>query len=142
MGMSDVEHEIHDRLVNLQTQIKNMSGDIVLVGDIMLDRYIHGYANNLNSRAPVPVLKETERYEDVGAAAHVARGLENIGLDAILFGVIGDDLPGGNILAALEEEEVECDGIAIRFGALVKSNLLSRFPSNDLNVISRGILNP
>ena len=42
MGMSDVEHEIHDRLVNLQTQIKNMSGDIVLVGDIMLDRYIHG----------------------------------------------------------------------------------------------------
>ena len=47
--MSDVEHEIHDRLVNLQTQIKNMSGDVVLVGDIMLDRYIHGYANNLNS---------------------------------------------------------------------------------------------
>ena len=113
MGMSDVEHEIHDRLVNLQTQIKNMSGDVVLVGDIMLDRYIHGYANNLNSRAPVPVLKETERYEDVGAAAHVARGLENIGLDAILFGVIGDDQAGGNILEALEEEEVECDGIAI-----------------------------
>ena len=73
MGMSDVEHETHDRLVNLQTQIKNMSGDVVLVGDIMLDRYIHGYANNLNSRAPVPVLKETHRHEDVGAAAHVAR---------------------------------------------------------------------
>ena len=113
MGMSDVEHDIHDRLVNLQTQIKSMSGDVVLVGDIMLDRYIHGYANNLNSRAPVPVLKETERYEDVGAAAYVARGLENIGLDAILFGVIGDDQAGGNILEALEEEEVECDGIAI-----------------------------
>ena len=113
MGMSDVEHEIHDRLVNLQTQIKNMSGDVVLVGDIMLDRYIHGYANNLNSRAPVPVLKETHRHEDVGAAAHVARGLENIGLDAILFGVIGDDLPGESIIEALEEEEVDCDGIAI-----------------------------
>ena len=51
MGMSDVQHETHDRLVNLQTQIKEMSGDVVLVGDIMLDRYIHGYANNLNSRA-------------------------------------------------------------------------------------------
>ena len=113
MGMSDVEYETHDRLVNLQSQIKNMSGDVVLIGDIMLDRYIHGYANNLNSRAPVPVLKETERYEDVGAAAHVARGLENIGLDAILFGVIGDDRAGGNILQALEEEEVDCDGIAI-----------------------------
>ena len=59
MGMSDVEYETHDRLINLQSQIKNMSGDVVLIGDIMLDRYIHGYANNLNSRAPVPVLKET-----------------------------------------------------------------------------------
>lgn len=113
MGMNDLEHETHDRLVNLQTRIKNMSGDIVLVGDIMLDRYIHGYANNLNSRAPVPVLKETHRHEDVGAAAHVARGLENIGLDAILFGVVGNDLPGESIIESLEEEEVECDGIAI-----------------------------
>ena len=57
MGMSDIEYETHDRLVKLQSQIKNMSGDVVLVGDIMLDRYIHGYANNLNSRAPVPVLE-------------------------------------------------------------------------------------
>ena len=74
MGMSDVEYETHDRLVNLQSQIKNMSGDVVLIGDIMLDRYIHGYANNLNSRAPVPVLKETERYEDVGACGTRCKG--------------------------------------------------------------------
>ena len=113
MGMSDQQHEIHDRLVGLQNRIKNLSGDVVLVGDIMLDRYIHGYANNLNSSAPVPVLKETRRYEDVGAAAHVARGLENIGLDAFLFGVVGDDRAGANIIKALEEEEVDCDGIVI-----------------------------
>ena len=113
MGMSDIEHETHDRLVNLQSRIKNMSGDIVLVGDIMLDRYVHGYANNLNSRAPVPVLKETHRHEDVGGAAHVARGLGNVGLDAILFGVVGDDMPGESIIEALAEESVECGGIAI-----------------------------
>ncbi len=127
MGMSDLEHETHDRLVNLQSRIKNMSGDIVLVGDIMLDQYIHGYANNLNSRAPVPVLKETHRHEDVGAAAHVARGLENIGLDAILFGVVGDDLSGESIIQALEDEEVECDGIAIIEGrtTTVKTRLIA-----------------
>ena len=113
MGMSDIEHETHDRLVNLQSRIKNMSGDIVLVGDIMLDRYVHGYANNLNSRAPVPVLKETHRHEDVGGAAHVARGLGNVGLDAVLFGVVGDDMPGESIIEALAEEKVECGGIAI-----------------------------
>jgi len=113
MGMSDVDQVVHDRLVELQNRIKSLTGDVVLVGDIMLDRYIHGYANNLNSRAPVPVLKETHRHEDVGAAAHVARGLENVGLDAVLFGVVGDDEAGGSIIEALDEEGVECDGIAI-----------------------------
>ena len=49
MGMNDEQHETHDRLTNLQNQIKNMDGNVVLVGDIMLDRYIHGYANDLNS---------------------------------------------------------------------------------------------
>ena len=111
--MSDIEHETHDRLMNLQKQIENLSGEVVLIGDIMLDRYIHGYATTPNSRAPVPVLKETHRHDDVGAAAHVARGLENIGLDAILFGVVGDDQPGGTIIDALEDERADCDGIAI-----------------------------
>ena len=59
MGMSDIEHETHDRLMNLQKQIENLSGEVVLIGDIMLDRYIHGYANNLNSRAPVPAVSYT-----------------------------------------------------------------------------------
>ena len=39
--------------------------------------------------------------------------MENIGLDAILFGVVGDDQPGGTIIDALEDEKVDCDGIAI-----------------------------
>ena len=111
MGMNDEQHETHDRLTNLQESVKNLTGNVVLVGDIMLDRYIHGYANDLNSRAPVPVLKETKRYDDVGAAAHVARGLGNIGLDATLFGVIGGDSSGKTILEALSDEQVNCNGI-------------------------------
>ena len=111
MGMNDEQHETHDRLTGLQTSVKNLSGNVVLVGDIMLDRYIHGYGNDLNSRAPVPVLKETKRYDDVGAAAHVARGLGNIGLDSKLFGVIGGDDSGKAILCALKDEHVNCSGI-------------------------------
>jgi len=127
MGMSDLEQDIHDRLVSLQNNIKNLSGDVVLVGDIMLDRYIHGYANNLNSRAPVPVLKETHREEDVGAAAHVARGLENIGLDAILFGVVGDDRSGSQIISLLENDNIECDGVAVIKGrtTTVKTRMIA-----------------
>ena len=73
MGMSDEEVEVHDQLTNLKRELKAVDeAKVVLIGDVIMDCYIHGYANNLNSRAPVPVLRETMREEDVGAAAHVA----------------------------------------------------------------------
>ena len=62
MGMTDIELEQHDKLNSIiETLNQDDFGNIVLIGDIMLDCYIHGYANNLNSRAPVPVLRETHR---------------------------------------------------------------------------------
>ena len=74
MGMTDEEAMLHDTLSTLKGHLRSQeSAKIVLIGDVMMDCYIHGYANNLNSRAPVPVLRETAREEDVGAAAHVAR---------------------------------------------------------------------
>ena len=95
MGMTDEEAMLHDTLSELKRQLRSSeSGKIVLIGDVMMDCYIHGYANNLNSRAPVPVLRETSREEDVGAAAHVARGLRSMGMESHLFGVVGDDHAG------------------------------------------------
>ena len=88
MGMTDIELEQHDKLNSIiETLNQDDFGNIVLIGDIMLDCYIHGYANNLNSRAPVPVLRETHREEDVGAAAHVARGLQSMGYNGKIFGL-------------------------------------------------------
>ena len=82
MGMTDSEMDAHDRLTGIIATLANLpSTNVVLVGDIMMDRYIHGFADNLNTRAPVPVLKETRREEAVGAAAHVARGLVSLGLN-------------------------------------------------------------
>ena len=113
MGMTDEEANLHDTLSALKRHLRSdESGKIVLIGDVMMDCYIHGYANNLNSRAPVPVLRETSR-EDVGAAAHVARGLRSMGLDSHLFGVVGDDSAGLGIIESLEAEGVTTHGIAI-----------------------------
>ena len=61
MGMTDEEANLHDTLSELKRHLRSdETGKIVLIGDVMMD-YIHGYANNLNSRAPVPVLRETGR---------------------------------------------------------------------------------
>jgi D-beta-D-heptose 7-phosphate kinase/D-beta-D-heptose 1-phosphate adenosyltransferase len=128
MGMTDEEVILHDNLNSLKANLKKVeTGKIVLIGDIMLDCYIHGFANNLNSRAPVPVIRETRREEDVGAAAHVARGLESMGFESQIFGVIGDDRPGMSILEFLEEEGVSTDGIGIVEGrkTTVKTRLLA-----------------
>jgi D-beta-D-heptose 7-phosphate kinase/D-beta-D-heptose 1-phosphate adenosyltransferase len=128
MGMSDEEVEVHDQLTNLKRELKAVDeAKVVLIGDVIMDCYIHGYANNLNSRAPVPVLRETMREEDVGAAAHVARGLNSMGLQSHLFGVVGDDRAGLSILDALDHEGVKTDGIAIVEGrtTTVKTRLLA-----------------
>ena len=112
MGMSDEEVELHDRLNQLQYIVRDLkSANVVLVGDLMMDQYIRGFANNLNSRAPVPVLRETMRESDVGAAAHVARGLKSMGMNSKLFGVVGDDKAGNNILNSLNSEGVDTSGI-------------------------------
>ena len=114
MGMTDEEAMLHDTLSELKRHLRsNESAKIVLIGDVMMDCYIHGYANNLNSRAPVPVLRETSREEDVGAAAHVARGLRSMGMESFLFGVVGDDAAGLSIIESLESEGVTTHGIAI-----------------------------
>jgi len=114
MGMNDEEAILHDELSKMKQHLRSKDdAKIVLIGDVMMDCYIHGYANNLNSRAPVPVLRETSREEDVGAAAHVARGLKSMGMRSHLFGVVGDDVAGLSIIEALENEGVSTHGIAI-----------------------------
>ena len=128
MGMSDEEEAVYQDLKNLKDSLKQGGeSKAVLIGDIMMDCYIHGYANNLNSRAPVPVLRETMREEDVGAAAHVGRGLNSTGLKSYLFGVVGDDKAGLNILQSIDDEGVGTSGISIIDGrtTTVKTRMLA-----------------
>ena len=127
MGMSDSDAKVYDDLKKLERGLKSLKpSKVLLVGDIMMDCYIHGFANNLNSRAPVPVLKETSRDVDVGAAAHVARGLDSLGLKSQLHGIVGNDDSGLAVLEMLEEEGVKTSGIALLEGrtTTVKTRLL------------------
>ena len=112
--MDEAEWVIHDGLQATREQVEDMAPSLViLVGDVMLDRYIYGYANNLNPRAPVPVLKETHREQGAGAAAHVARGLHSLNLEVSLSGAVGDDKSGQDLMEVLEEGGVSANGIAV-----------------------------
>ena len=93
--MSEGANERKKILKELRSLLDEMeSSKVTLIGDIMLDRYHHGYSNRLISTAPVPVLKILRSEESPGAAAHIARGLNSLGLNVSIFSSVGDDREG------------------------------------------------
>jgi len=67
---------------------------ILVVGDVMLDRYWFGDVSRISPEAPVPVLKVERMEERPGGAANVARNIAALGAQATLLSVVGDDEAG------------------------------------------------
>jgi D-glycero-beta-D-manno-heptose-7-phosphate kinase len=76
---------------------------VLVVGDLMLDRYWHGSVDRISPEAPVPVVKVTREEERIGAAANVAYNVVTLGAQASFLGVVGDDEPGHRLEALLRE---------------------------------------
>jgi D-beta-D-heptose 7-phosphate kinase/D-beta-D-heptose 1-phosphate adenosyltransferase len=92
-----------ESLTRLSSLLESIDGSkVTLIGDTMLDRYHHGFANNLNSTAPVPVLKILESEESPGASAHIAIGLTSFGMDVSFHTAIGDDIESTSIISTLK----------------------------------------
>ncbi len=112
--MMDETDERAAALGRLRALLDDMgSSKVTLIGDVMLDRFHHGYANNLDSTAPVPVLKILSSEETPGAAAHIAMGLNSLGLQVELHCCVGDDREGRVITEKLSEKGIEISGIEV-----------------------------
>jgi len=99
-------------LARLSDMLDSMGeSKVTLIGDVMLDRFHHGYANNLDSTAPVPVLKIMRTEETPGAAAHIAMGLRSLGMQVSLHCCVGDDREGRTIETKLSEHGISTNGI-------------------------------
>tara|TARA_E500000331_G_scaffold146824_1_gene142866 strand:+ start:975 stop:2027 length:1053 start_codon:yes stop_codon:yes gene_type:complete len=101
-----------DSLARLISLLESIDGSkVTLIGDTMLDRYHHGFANNLNSTAPVPVLKITESDESPGASAHIAIGLTSFGIDVSFHTAVGDDAEASSITTSLKSKDIRIDNV-------------------------------
>ncbi|MFJ3045415.1 D-glycero-beta-D-manno-heptose-7-phosphate kinase [Herbaspirillum chlorophenolicum] len=69
------------------------SARILIVGDVMLDRYWFGEVNRISPEAPVPVVRVERKEERLGGAANVARNTASLSAQTALLGVTGDDEP-------------------------------------------------
>src|SRR5437016_4943916 len=76
---------------------------ILVVGDVMLDRYWFGEVNRISPEAPVPVVRVGKREERLGGAANVARNIASLGGVAGLLGVVGQDEAGDVVDGLLTE---------------------------------------
>jgi D-beta-D-heptose 7-phosphate kinase/D-beta-D-heptose 1-phosphate adenosyltransferase len=79
---------------------------VLVLGDVMLDRYVSGAASRLSPEAPIPVLRPSARRATVGGAANVALNVATLGGQAALIGVIGEDAEGAELRRLLA-----CSGI-------------------------------
>jgi D-glycero-beta-D-manno-heptose-7-phosphate kinase len=79
---------------------------VLVVGDVMLDRYWFGEVSRISPEAPVPIVHVKKTEERPGGAANVARNIASLGGQATLLSVIGDDEPGRILADLLVKENV------------------------------------
>jgi len=80
---------------------------ILVLGDVMLDRYTWGDAERVSPEAPVIVLRADQEEVRPGGAASVAYLLRHLDADVTVAGVVGDDRDGHTLRAMLRDEGID-----------------------------------
>jgi len=82
---------------------------VLVVGDLMLDRYWHGAASRISPEAPVPVVNVEQSEDRIGGAGNVALNIASLGAGAFLVGVVGEDDAATSLKTRLESAGIHCD---------------------------------
>jgi len=100
---------------------------ILVVGDLMLDRYFTGTVDRISPEAPVPILLVRQTFDRPGGAGNVAVNVAAMGGSTTLLAPLGTDEPGGRLRQTLEADGVVCDELIATSAAAttVKTRLLA-----------------
>jgi len=82
---------------------------VLVVGDLMLDRYWHGAASRISPEAPVPVVNVGQSEDRIGGAGNVALNIASLGAGASLVGIVGLDDAADSLKARLVSAGILCD---------------------------------
>jgi len=85
---------------------------VLVVGDVILDRYVYGVSERISPEAPVPVVKVTATEERPGGAANVAMNVKSLGVDVQLLGITGMDAAAATLEQQLAGAGIRCDFVA------------------------------
>lgn len=83
----------------------------LVIGDVMLDRYLLGEVNRISPEAPVPVVLIKSEQQRAGGAANVAANLALLGIQTHMIGLVGNDHEGTLLLEAMQAYGIETQGM-------------------------------
>ena len=112
----------------LLTLLDNLAAPrVLIVGDLILDRYVSGEVNRISPEAPIPVLAAGHREERLGGAGNVAANLRAMEAEVVMLGAVGEDEDGAVLVQLLSDLGVDAGG-CVRAGdrpTTVKTRLVS-----------------
>lgn len=100
---------------------------VLVIGDVMLDRYWMGSVDRISPEAPVPIVSVKQTEDRVGGAGNVARNITALGGKCTLMGIVGDDPAGGKVEKIITDSSVD-NALYIQPGyeTVTKLRVLSR----------------
>jgi D-glycero-beta-D-manno-heptose-7-phosphate kinase len=117
--------------MSLATLFKNKT--VLIVGDVMIDAYIHGKVDRISPEAPVPVLLEFFTEYRLGGAANVALNVKKLGAFPLLVSIIGKDKTSEILENILQKEDISLQGL--RKSQNLITTIKTRVMSNNQQII-------
>lgn len=85
--------------------------NVLIIGDVMVDRYHYGSVSRISPEAPVPVVELQQTEDRLGGAANVALNVQAMGAKALLCGLVGQDEAGRRFMELLSQQDLDTTGI-------------------------------
>ena len=103
-----------------------MKKKITVIGDVMIDWYLHGESSRISPEAPVPVVNFKESKFQLGGAANVANNLKHLEIETFLIGAVGKDHFGSLLKEYLKVEKIKFNLLSEKsFQTICKQRLMS-----------------
>lgn len=98
-------------LLNTVKSFGSQAGHALVIGDVMLDRYLIGNVGRISPEAPVPIVLLNEQNERAGGAANVATNLALLGIKTHIIGCVGNDTEGNSLKKNIATINIDISGI-------------------------------
>ena len=106
--------------------------NILVIGDIMLDKYSHGSVGRISPEAPVPIVDIKKTIYKPGGASNVAQNLSALGMDVSLLGITGDDPELRELIKVMRHTNIKFDPVK---DLTIRTTLKCRIIGNDQHLM-------